>query len=311
MKKVDERIKRLSEKTEIPEAEIRKTFNSLLEIYKDEKVALKKTIAKYLRFIPRGKMKWTQVWIIGIRPAIDIYDLYKNKIRRRWELASEDEREKMIAKGLVDESGTVLDFRKTIFGRPNVNYGGPLVASHWIRDIWCFSSRDNWESMSFSRLRYEGEIAKEVPDIDLFKPYKVLASRIEPKTEEEKQYPFAMYRLGKSSQFIPIEKKPPIKDYLGYLTSSSYDSLETGEETWIEITVIEGGIRETDRFFLIEGFLDSEEERIQVFIPKTNQIFFRETESILVYGRVFSTNNDRYAIDCYGYIPLENEEVLS
>jgi len=308
--KVDERIKKLSERTEIPEEEIRKTFKNLLEIYKDEKIALKKTVAKYIRFIPRGKMKWTQVWIIGIRPAMDLFELYRISVRRRWEMASEEERQKMIEKGIVDESGTVLDYRKTIFNNPNINYGAPLTASHWVRDIWCFASRDDFKTMSLSRLRYEGEIAKEVPEIDLFKSYKVLASRREPKNEQEKMYPFAMYRLGKSSEFIPISIKPAIKDYLGYLSSATYDSLEVGEITWIEATVIEGGIRETDRFFLIDTFMDSEEERLQIFIPKTNQIYFKETESILVFGKVFSNTNDRYAIDCYGYIPLENNEVL-
>jgi len=91
--------------------------------FKDEFVIKKRALANLKRLLYRvSKLHDVVGLCIGVSPKIDLIALMRKKAQLIWE----QNPERAISEGITDEEGNPLDYRPTIFGRENPNFGKPL-----------------------------------------------------------------------------------------------------------------------------------------------------------------------------------------
>ena len=304
------KLEELSKNVGFPIEEITKEFQKNIEVYKDEEKAWKCTKMYFARLKPRGKMKWYQALILAVREPIDMIEQIRQKYLRKWERARDkSEKLELVKSGWITTDGTVLDNRATIFGKPNPNFGKPLSGSDWRRHIYALVSENNFQTIMFSRLVFQGEIAKQECPYKFFKTYKLLASRVE-KNRFKNPPPFEVFNLGKSSLTpIEINSKVGLKDFVGQFIP--FNQLEKSGFSWVYGDI--DTIRYTNGFSTFVELVTEEPEPGQIVtlaIPSYYPILFKEGERVLAFGTT-REYGEGYFQNTVCYLPLDNPEIMN
>jgi hypothetical protein len=303
------KLEQLSKNVGFPIEEILKEFQKNIEVYKDEEKAWKYTKMFFARLKPRGKMKWYQGFILAVREPIDVLESRRQKYTRIWQNATKSERLELSKAGLVAPDGTVLDNRAMIFGKPNPNFGKPLVGSDWRRHIYALVSENNFQTVVFARLTFQGDEAKQECPYKFFKAYKFLASRVE-KTRFKKPMPFEVFNLRKSSMNpIELNCRIGLKDFVGQFIPAY--QLEKGGYSWVYGDI--DNIRYTSGFSVFADLVTEEPEAgkiVTLVVPSYYPILFKEGERVLSFGsiREYGEGFKQYTL-CY--FPLDNTEIMN
>jgi hypothetical protein len=303
------KLEQLSKNVGFPLEEITKEFQKNLEVYRDEEQAWKYTKMFFARLKPRGKMKWYQVFVLAVREPIDVLEITRRKWLKRWEKASKSEREELAKTGWITVDGIVIDNRPKIFGRPNPNFGKPLSGSDWRRHVYGLVSENDFQTVAFARLTFQGEVAKEKTPYQFFKAYKLLASRVD-KSKFKRDLPFEVFNLRKSSlSALELNCKIGLKDLVGQFIP--FEQLEKKGYNWVHGDIDD--IRETSGFSR-HAILITEEPSpgytVHLFIPNYYPILFKTGERVLAFGRV-TQRGDEYYQNTLCYFPLDNPEVMN
>ena len=308
------KLEELSKNVGFTFEEVNKEYSKNLEVFKDEAKAWKQTKMYFARMKPRGNMKWYQTLVLSVREPFDAIDVRKRQILKQWQNAQDKKEElmKLVQSRIVEPDGTVLDWRPTIFKKPNPNFKTkPISGSDWRRHIYGLVSDDNFKTATFSRLSFQGEIAREKCPFEFFKTYKLLASRVD-KSRFKEPLPFEVFRLGKSSlNAIEINVRVGLKDYTGGFIPVT--APERKGYCWVYGDV--DSIRTTNGFstfadLVLEEPSSAVGRSVTLAIPNYFPIAFQEGERLLSFGRITEyQNNIMQNTECY--IPLDNPSIMN
>jgi len=215
----------------------------------------------------------------GDTGPIDRLEAIRNIARRR--LA--ENREQAIAEGYVDAEGNFLDVRKTVFGRPNPNYGKPLGSKHdWYRTVW-------GATMLGERIRLDLYGDNASFDIPLWEPLSFNAIR------KSSLRDFSVFRASRFSSFdaqiLPegerearLEKCRSSYPKYGLKELFSSDIFSALPKFPVFISAIIAVVKETEFSNLV--LLYSKEldwdERGMMFLPKETKL--EEDIEVLIFG---------------------------
>ncbi|MEM2260834.1 MAG: hypothetical protein QXK24_00135 [Ignisphaera sp.] len=310
-------FKKWSEKIDVPVEEIVKQYNKYLEELKDEKKAFKKLRIELSQ--ESGSLASSAVpfygYLIGDSGLYDIIDNMKQIALNMYN--DPERREEAISRGMVTEDGQPLDWRRTVFGRPNPNFGMPLTGAIYERDlIGIVSSTPDFESPKLAYIIAEGSEATNLQEIELFNYYKFRA------TVRKKRQPEDPLRLavGRGTVFrkyetniLPVEIANKIecfpieletietiyKDKFEKKRRTSYLASFRGDVNDLSLEPING----FRRFYLVEeSSAELAKNSLLVRIPSNIPIIFTELDTVQVFGRLFKTRNNRFGLEAKAYI---------
>jgi len=152
---MEEKLRSLASLMELDYDEVRAKYQEFIAQGLSENRAFRSTERVFKRIIgaPR-KIGVYEGIIVGIGEVVDRFEQMRQRARREWEKDSE----KAKLEGFCSEDGVPLDYRQTIFGRPNPNYGKPLEGSRIQRELYGIC-RKQGEDFAFHKLVAEGSVA--------------------------------------------------------------------------------------------------------------------------------------------------------
>lgn len=167
-----EEVKAIADRYHLPVEEVEAKYKEYLQAKGNPEQARKATDYYFKRIVGRVDLQEYKGIIIGADRVRDRFELMRKKALK----IKEEDFDRAIAEGYIDTAGNVLDYRKTVFGRENKNYGKPLLGSLLERDIYLIAGTDS-EDWKLSRATLTGELIDKVEVKELFRPVKFLANR--------------------------------------------------------------------------------------------------------------------------------------
>jgi len=214
--------------------------------------------------------------------------------------------------GFKADDGTPLDYRETIFGRPNPNYGQPYVGHEWEREIYGFiSDTPDFKEPRIAVIQGQRENVDKVADVKLWKFYKVRL--IETKIKEPREVwrackatnfieippPRNIHEIVEQFNVIPVEAIPQI--YEMNRDVASFNQPIYIFKGYIE-RIFEPKEESDNQMFLLSN--DEATDSITCFIKRWMKLEIASSSDVYIFGTV-SKWNERIVINVLGYITGE------
>ena len=308
MTELGEYLKKWSEKLSIPEEDIKKEYDSLLDEEKaihidlndeDHKTRALQRLAMSYKKQLRSPAVGFEGMIIGVGDAIDTVA----RIRAEAIKMFKENPQQAISSGITNEEGEPLDTReKWASGQPNRRFGKPLPEHNFLKTVFGVALKKNVEnSVKFFILNLTGEMAKD-DNIPIFKPVSFRAIDRTPQELDEKEYRlnFSVFTKFTVDESITV---PPVNDlinnYCNHLkvNLSDLDKYhDANEDDFNRLVIVEGDVSTLILDPTIVGsrrlILDQDQEDIDLesegttcWVPLRTDIDFAEQSKVIVIGR--------------------------
>jgi len=303
--KVDDKAEKYAKKFNVSKEYVMSLYMSNMNQLQDEKKALLSTYGDLLYESGRDVY---YTYILNDEGPIDMFELMRQSVTRVLEHGNEEEIDKVYADEKAWEDGTVLDYRKTVFGRPNENKGQPLTGSSWQRTIWCIvADNESFEGAKLVEITSSGDTAKNLDIVPGFAYYKAF---INPSKKNPNRFSF-----GKTSAFKPwipkvsnaeIANRIPVIDigpdleeeYKKYFAGKKYPRHVTairGYVTWMSLDVVRG----TRQLIITDG---DTEESIKCNLPESIPVTYQKVDEIIAFTRLFARRNGKIGAEIRAYM---------
>jgi len=316
---MEEKLRELAGKYSLPLEKVKEKYEYYLREEKREpreERALQRTRLSLKRATRATKNLATYEGIvIGVTDLADFVERMRQKALRLYQ--NESTRDEAITKGYVSIDGTPLDYRPTIYGRPNPNYGKPLSGHSFQRDYYIIAREQGSEEETFYTLSANNKIAPTIEVPRLFKPLSFQAGKSSTDSS----------RLNATSLTTFLEKDSELEDsrieellrtkmpcYRASEVEELLQSLDP-KERYTQIIAVEGMVL-TEALATKRRYIDIDdsdmEGYIRCFLSEAVEVNFGEDSRVYVIGTPgFSRGGRGVILSAYGvFSPMEDRYPL-
>jgi hypothetical protein len=246
-------------------------------------------------------------YVLDDNGIIDIFELMRGKVNRL--LEDPETFDKTVADGMASPDGVVLDYRKTVFGKPNANLGMPLDGTSYQRSIIAIvADNENFTGATLAEISGNDKAAKALPPVEPFKTYKAFIN-------QNKKNP-QRYSLYEGSKFQPIATVVTNAEIANKITATEFDALEEiyrkefaakknsrvlvpvrGYVTWLGMEVINGR-----RSFILTD--PDTEEGISCKMQEKMPVAFQRADEIIAFVKLWASKQNKIGCDVKAYMVI-------
>lgn len=287
------KIETLASKFNLKSEQVMSMYMGNYSQCKDEKLAFKKTAGmiqeEYGNLVSGAPTLY--VYVLDDFGTSDIFELMRGKSKRLYE--NPETQQKAIDDGVVSFDGIPLDYRKMLFGKPNENYGQPLVGTAFKRSILAILGKDaNFSTgATFVELSADGDNAKDLPNIGQYKFY-AFRGNIGKKDETK-------VSISSGTKFKEYTPDITVAELAAKLTTitideaeGAYQSIYAGKKKVSTLVAIKGSVTNLslnpikgNRAFVL--FDDDSMSYMRCKIAERANIAFKETDDIIIFTSLF------------------------
>jgi len=208
---------------------------------------------------------------------------------------------------MASPDGVVLDYRKTVFGKPNPDLGMPLDGTSYQRTIIAIvADNENFTGATLAEISGNDKAAKNLPTVEPFKTYKAFVN-------QNKKNP-QRYSLYESSKFQPITVPVTSTEIGNKITATEFGDLEDiyrkefagkknsrvlvpirGYVTWLGMEVIQGR-----RSFILTD--PDTEEGISCKMAEKMPVAFQRADEIVAFAKLWASKQNKIGCDVKAYM---------
>jgi hypothetical protein len=299
--KATEKLEQWAGKFKVAVEVVQSTYMKNLFATKDEKLSLRKTMIELQKEYGSllSNAPFFYAYVIDDSGLVDIFELMRQKSIKAYESDDNAIRDKAInVDNIVTIDGTPLDYRKTVFGKPNEYFGQPLTGHSYQRTLLGIVSTDEAFTTPFvAEISAQGDFAKEMEATPLYKFYAFRGN-------QNKKYP-GRVRLSAGTKVKEVtEPKVTVAEVANKIKAFAFNELEmvygeqfAGKKRTYYLAPVRGYVAamslqafQGSRVFVLMD--DETEEQLRCRISETIPIIFKEADDVLALVRLYASKKD-------------------
>jgi hypothetical protein len=245
-------------------------------------------------------------YVLEDNGVTDIFELMRQKSINMAQSDDPTIRAEAETNGYVDINGVPLDYRKTVFGEPNVGFGNPLTGHSYQRAILAIISADEaFSKPSLVELTAEGEFAKNLDKVPNGTFYKFRVN-VNPK------YPNRA-RLSAGTKFSPVTSTITLAEIANKLNTCAFTDLDieygnnfAGKKRTSYLTALRGYVAamsltpmKGSRLFVM---IDTDDGQVKCYIREQVPITFKKADDVIAFARLYMGKDGKIGAQVRAYM---------
>lgn len=297
---------------------VTKIYTDAISSGKNEMQALV-TVKKELENDYGNASTTSPIWFVYTLHDFGVSDIFEQMRTKAVKMYNSEDltiKDEAINKKMVDYDGTPLDYREKEFGKPNENFGKPLVGSSYARTILAIASSDmEFTNPQFLELNISGETANTIPPVEPYKFYRV-------RGKQNPKYPTKL-RISANASFRPYPSIVTASEITNKFDTYNINKLEdvykelfAGKGFKVPEVAVRGWVTDVNRNVMKSKFADPSKKGKRTFVlcdddadamVKCNiteeiPLILKETDQAIVWVKLFPEKSGRIGAQVRAYM---------